>query len=138
MSRKINLEITGKAHNKKTRNSFLLKTKVAQLKRFLHPPKKVIRHIWKFSSTYTWRNSAELTRIFSLIRDSISIKLSFGSAERGDPKKQGMSINRLCVSWCSKARAGARWIDILVAGRWKLCNSDEWCSDDLKSNRIHW
>lgn len=33
----------------------------------------------------TWRSSAAFTRIFSLRRDSISIKLKFASGDLGEP-----------------------------------------------------
>ena len=42
----------------------------------------------------TWRNSAAFTRIFSLRRDSISMKLKFASGDFGKPRKHGTSLKR--------------------------------------------
>lgn len=44
---------------------------------------------------FTWRNSSALTRIFSLSRDSISMKVKFTSGDLGEPTKHGTRIKRL-------------------------------------------
>ena len=72
---------------------------------------------------FTWRNSSALTRIFSLNRDSISMKVKFTSGDLGEPIKHGTRIKRLLS--CNNANVDVQETAMLFwyTTKSKLCVS---------------
>lgn len=72
---------------------------------------------------FTRRNSSALTRIFSLSRDSISMKVKFPSGDLGEPTEHGTRIKRLLS--CNNANVDVKETAMLFwyTKKSKLCVS---------------